>query len=114
LVRVSKHLGQKSHQIKRPSSVRKPFDREISGKYGGKEEEEGKDTARSIDFESASICSCSCYQLPSPETDLRQRYSIRNNHLEHSDIQSPRQSVMFEEQSPGASTGNRPIRTTIC
>ncbi|EJW84068.1 hypothetical protein WUBG_05021, partial [Wuchereria bancrofti] len=72
LVRVSKHLGQKSYQSKRLSFVKKPFDHENFEKYDEKDDEHEKDTPRSIDFENASICSCSCYQLPYPETDLRQ------------------------------------------
>ncbi|VDN88789.1 unnamed protein product [Brugia pahangi] len=73
LVRVSKHLGQKSYQSKRLSFIKKPFDHENFEKYDEKDDEHEKDTSRSIDFENASICSCSCYQLPYPETDLRQR-----------------------------------------
>lgn len=65
-MRVTKHLDQKSHQYKRSSFNKKSFDQE---KYDEKEEE----APRSIDFENVSMCSCSCYQLPSPETDLRQR-----------------------------------------
>uniref|UniRef100_A0A0R3S2E9 Two pore potassium channel protein sup-9 n=1 Tax=Elaeophora elaphi TaxID=1147741 RepID=A0A0R3S2E9_9BILA len=114
LVRVSKHFGQRLRLYKSSSFVRKQFRRDE--KYDGREEEQEKYTPRSIiDFENASICSCSCYQLPYPETDLRQRYSVRNNHFEHSAIQSPRQSVIYEQQSPCTSTASRPIRTTtIC
>lgn len=33
----------------------------------------GKLRKRSVDFENASINSCSCYQLPGPEAELRKR-----------------------------------------
>uniref|UniRef100_A0A8L7T3U4 Two pore potassium channel protein sup-9 n=2 Tax=Brugia TaxID=6278 RepID=A0A8L7T3U4_BRUMA len=116
LVRVSKHLGQKSYQSKRLSFIKKPFDHENFEKYDEKDDEHEKDTSRSIDFENASICSCSCYQLPYPETDLRQRYSVRSHHhLAHSDMQPSTQPITFEQQYPGTSAASRLIsKTTIC
>ncbi|VDP22949.1 unnamed protein product, partial [Onchocerca flexuosa] len=114
LVRVSKHLGQESYQYKRSSFIKKSYYRENSEKYDKKYEEQERDIPKSIDFENVSMCSCSCYQLPYSEADLRQRYSVRNHHLVHSDNQLSTQSAIFEQQSPSTSTDNRPIfKTTI-
>ncbi|KAM3720058.1 Two pore potassium channel protein [Dirofilaria immitis] len=112
LVRVSKHLGQKPYQFIRSPFIKKSFDREISCEN---DEQEKDMSRRSIDFDNASVCSCSCYQLPYPETDLRQRYSTGNHHLAHSDNQLSTQSMILEQQSPSTSTNNRQIfKTTIC
>ncbi|VDM94588.1 unnamed protein product, partial [Onchocerca ochengi] len=114
LVRVSKHLGQESYQCKRLSFIKRPYYRGNSEKYGRKDEEQEKDIPKSIDFENVSICSCSCYQLPYSEADLRQRYSVRNHHLVHPDNQLSTQSSIFEQQSPSTSTNHRSIfKTTI-
>ncbi|CAG9533732.1 unnamed protein product [Cercopithifilaria johnstoni] len=105
LVRVTKHLGQKAYQRKHSSFVKKSLGREISKR----KEKQEKDKLRSVDSD-ASICLCSCYQLPYQEADLRQRYSARNNNLEHSDIESSQLSITtFDQQSPCASITSRPI-----
>ncbi|EFO13089.2 hypothetical protein LOAG_15441 [Loa loa] len=80
-------------------------------------EEQEKDVTQTIDFDNASICSCSCYQLPCPEADLRQRYTVRNHNLAHSDIQSSTKSatVFVQQTSSDTSTANRPNhKTTTC
>uniref|UniRef100_A0A915PUC5 Two pore potassium channel protein sup-9 n=1 Tax=Setaria digitata TaxID=48799 RepID=A0A915PUC5_9BILA len=121
LVRVSKHLDRTAkHQNLRFS--KKSFEIENEEEYNEQDDSQEKDIPRLSDFENISICSCSCYQLPYAETDIRQRYSVSNHHpmlnyqshKVHSGARSPTSSVIFEEQSPGTSS-KRPIwRTTAC
>uniref|UniRef100_F1L0A4 Two pore potassium channel protein sup-9 n=1 Tax=Ascaris suum TaxID=6253 RepID=F1L0A4_ASCSU len=57
------------------------------------------------DIETASVCSCSCYQLPYSESGIRKRYSVRSRpigsvaHLVHSGTQSPTQPFLRRELS---------------
>lgn len=129
LVRVMKHLEQPSRRYRRPLLTQKLFDLH---KYQSKEkhvETEGnirttyigeKDNQTLPDFENASICSCSCYQLPYSENDVRQRYSVRTHrvgsaaHLVHSGAQSPTPSPIFRQPS-GNSNAERPVwKFTVC
>ncbi|VDK59648.1 unnamed protein product [Gongylonema pulchrum] len=65
MVRVRKNLDQTPRRGRRPALAltQKPFDLE-KYRVGEKDHES---------YENASICSCSCYQLPYSDTAVRQR-----------------------------------------
>lgn len=103
LVRVNQ-LNQPL-QPARPLLMSRPYS--PAGDSGPDFDSEGR--IRGSDADTASICSCSCYQLPYSDSGIRKRYSVRNRqqgsvaHLIHSGAQSPTQPFLRRQQSVSSS-----------